>query len=43
MGTIWEKEEIKKKKEKMKKKFDTHRPSHGRSWEGVGVAWDAER
>jgi hypothetical protein len=25
------KEEIKKKKEKMKKRFDTHRPSHGRS------------
>jgi predicted NBD/HSP70 family sugar kinase len=31
MGTIWEKEEIKKKKEKMKKRFGTHRPSHGRS------------
>ena len=34
-GNNLEKEEIKKKKEKMKEKeeVDTHRPSHGRSWQ----------
>jgi hypothetical protein len=30
-GNNIEKEEIKKKKEKIKKRFDTHRPSHGRT------------
>jgi len=28
--------ETKKKKEKMKERLDTHRPSHGRSWKGDG-------
>jgi hypothetical protein len=31
MGTNSEKEEIKKKKEKMKEKVDTHRASHGKA------------
>src|ERR1700745_3542138 len=30
MGIIWKKETIKKKKEKMKERLVTHRPSHGR-------------
>jgi hypothetical protein len=33
MGTIWNKEEMKKKEKerKMKEWLDTHRPSHGRT------------
>jgi hypothetical protein len=38
------KKNILTRNEKRKKNIlDSYRPSHGRSWEGVGVAWDAER
>jgi hypothetical protein len=39
-GNPLEKETIKKKKEKMKERLDTHRPSHGRSY--IGRQFDSD-